>query len=62
VKNWGLKGALNPDMSRHRRCSEHKNGSTKEVTRSDITLLQEISRLLKELIELKAPKKVYVGE
>jgi outer membrane receptor for ferric coprogen and ferric-rhodotorulic acid len=58
----GIKGALNPKMSIHRCYSEHKNGSTKEATKSDITLLQEISRLLNELIELKAPKKVYVGE
>jgi hypothetical protein len=53
----GIKGALNPDMSIHRRDSEHENGSTKEATKSDITLLQEISRLLNELIELKASKK-----
>jgi len=50
----GIKGALNPDMSIHGYYSEHKNGSTKEATKS--------ARLLNEPIELKAPKKVYVGE
>jgi len=58
----GIKGPLNPDMPIHRCYSGHKNGSAKEATKSEVALLQEIAKLINELIDLNAPKKLYMGD